>query len=413
MAQPIAIDPALVERHIMALAQIGACGETGVCRAAYTPEWSAAQRQIADWFAEAGLTIWRDAVGNQWGRLAGTEAGPVIATGSHIDSQLPGGRYDGALGIIGGLLAVRALRERYGPPRHSIDLVSFCQEEGSRFPGANLLASRAIIGTLAADEADTLLSYDGETFRAVLTTVGLDADRLGEAERDDIDTFLELHIEQGPILEHEGIAVGIVEAITGSRTWTVTIEGRADHGGAAPMDLRRDPMVAAAAIITEVLATARTMGRPAVTTVGRLLVEPNYPAIVPERVVVTVNARNPTLAGGRELFARHEATFAAVAAANPQLGISWVGTSGGEPTICDPGTVRLLEAVAREQGIAAKTMPSGAIHDCQIMAQRYKAAMIFVPSKDGRSHTPDEYTSPSELAAGVQVLAAALHRLAY
>lgn len=413
MNTPIAIDPALVERHIMALARHGASHGTGVSRAAYTPEWVAAQQQVADWFAEAGLTVWRDAVGNQWGRLVGTAPGPVIATGSHIDSQLPGGRYDGALGIIGGLLAVSALKERFGQPRRSIDLVSFCQEEASRLPGADLLASRAIVGTLAPSEADTLRSYDGETFRELLAAVGLEADRIGEAERDDIDTFLELHIEQGPVLEHEGIAVGIVNAITGSRTWRVTINGRSDHGGACPMDLRRDPMVAAAAIIGEVLATASAMGRPAVTTVGRLLVEPNYPAIVPARVVVTVNARNPDLAGGRELFARHEATFAKVAAANPQLDISWSGTPGGEPTICDPGTVRLLEEVAREQGVSSKTMPSGAIHDAQIMARRYKAAMLFVPSKDGRSHTPAEYTSPEEMAAGIQILAAALHRLAY
>jgi allantoate deiminase len=413
MNTPITIDPALVERHIMALARYGASHETGVSRAAYTPEWIAAQQQVADWFAEAGLTVWRDAVGNQWGRLIGTAPGPVIATGSHIDSQLPGGRYDGALGIVGGLLAVRVLKERFGQPRRSIDLVSFCQEEASRLPGADLLASRAIVGTLAPSEADTLRSYDGETFREVLAAVGLDADRIGEAERDDIDTFLELHIEQGPVLEHEGIAVGIVNAITGSRSWRVTINGRSDHGGACPMDLRRDPMVAAAALIGEVLATASTMGRPAVTTVGRLLVEPNYPAIVPERVIVTVNARNPELAGGRELFARHEATFARIAAANPQLDINWFGTPGGEPTICDPDTVRLLEEVAREQGVASKTMPSGAIHDAQIMARRYKAAMLFVPSKDGRSHTPAEYTSPEEMAAGIQVLAAALHRLAY
>lgn len=413
MDTPITIEPALVERHIMTLARYGASHGTGVSRAAYTPEWVAAQRQVADWFAAAGLTVWRDAVGNQWGRLVGSEDGPAIVTGSHIDTQLPGGRYDGALGIVGGLLAVRALEERFGRPRRPIDLVSFCQEEASRLPGADLLASRAIVGALAPSEAESLRSYDGETFREVLAAVGLDADRIGEAARDDIDTFLELHIEQGPVLEHEGVAVGVVDAITGSRTWRVAITGRADHGGACPMDLRRDPIVAAAALIAEVLATAGAMGRPAVTTVGRILVEPNYPAIVPGRAVVTVNARHPELAGGRALFARHEATFARVAAANPQLELTWLGTPGGEPTRCDPGTVRLLEEVAREQGVPSKTMPSGAIHDCQVMARRYKAAMLFVPSKDGRSHTPDEYTAPEEMAAGIRVLAAALHRLAY
>lgn len=413
MAVQIPIDPAQVERYILQLARHGTCAETGVCRPAYSPEWVAAQQQVADWCAEAGLTVWRDAIGNQWGRLAGSEGGPVIATGSHIDTQLPGGRYDGALGVVGGIIALRTLKERFGMPRRAIDVVSFCQEEGSRFPTQGLFASRAVVGSLRPEEVDTMRAYSGETLREALAAVGLDGDRVGEAARDDIDTFIELHIEQGPILEHEGIPIGVVDAITGSRTYTVTITGHSDHAGSAPMDLRRDPMVAAAQIIGGVIETARQMGRPAVTTVGRMHVEPNYPMIVPARVTFTVNARHPYAEGGRELFARHEALFAAVAAANPQLGIGWTGGRDGAPTPCDPGTVRLLEEVAREQGLPAKTMPSGAGHDCEIMARHCKAAMIFVPSKDGHSHTPDEYTAPEEMATGIRVLAAALHRLAY
>lgn len=412
--EPIAIDPALVERYVLDLAQYGSDGGTGVRRTMYSPEWEAAQRRVADWCAEAGMRTWRDAIGNQWGRWAGAEPGAAVVTGSHIDTQLPGGRYDGALGVIAGILAVRALRERFGPPRRHIDVVSFCQEEGSRFPGANLWASRAITGLTDPAELDAMRDYGGATLREAMAAAGLDPDRYREAERDDIAAFIELHIEQGAILEHEGLAVGIVDAITGLRTYTVTITGRSDHAGGAPMDLRRDPMRAAAPIIAGALQTAHDMGRPAVTTVGRMLVEPNFPMIVPRQVVFTINARHPYLEGGRELFARHEALLAQVQAAHPELEIAWTNHRGlGEPTPCSPEIVALLREVAREQGLPDRVLPSGAGHDCQIMARRYPSAMIFVQSKDGRSHTPEEYTAPEHAAAGIQLLAAALHRLAY
>lgn len=411
---PIVIDPVLVERYVLELARYGACAETGVCRAMYTPEWELAQRQVADWCVEAGMRVWRDAVGNQWGRLEGSEPGPTVVTGSHVDTQLPGGRYDGALGVIAGILAAQALRERFGQPRRSIDVVSFCQEEGSRFPAANLWASRVIAGRTDPSELDTLRSYDGFSMREVMAAVGLDPERYGEAERDDIAAFIELHIEQGPILDHEGLAVGIVDAITGSRGYTVTVTGQSDHAGGCPMDLRRDPMRAVAPMIAGLLQTAHDMGRPAVTTVGRLNVEPNYPVIVPRQVSFTVNARHPYLEGGRELFARHEALFQRYKAAHPELEISWSHGGGlGEPTPCSPEIVELLKEAAQEQGFPPRVLPSGAGHDCQIMARRYPSAMIFVQSKDGRSHTPDEYTAPEHAAAGIQVLAAALRKLAY
>ncbi|HUY99864.1 MAG TPA: Zn-dependent hydrolase [Thermomicrobiaceae bacterium] len=412
MTPPIAIDPAAIERYVRELAEHGACGQTGVCRPAYSPAWVAAQEQVGAWCAGAGLTTWQDAAGSVWGRLAGSEPGPVVATGSHIDSVVPGGRYDGALGVIAGILAVRALRERHGPPRRSIDVVSFAQEENSRFPRSGLWSSRSITGLARPEELDTIRTYEGETLRAVLRSVGLDPGEMLSARRDDIAAFIELHVEQGPVLEEAGLAVGIVDAITGSSTFNVTITGRADHAGGCPMDLRRDPMTAVVPIVDGVLRTARAMGRPAVTTVGRMLVEPNLSGIVPEHVFFTVNARHPFLDGYDELRARHTALLEQVRAAHPELGIDWT-VGAGPPTPCDPGMVRLLEDTAREQGIATLTMPSGGGHDTQVMAGICPSVMIFVQSRDGRSHTPDEYTAPEHAAAGVQLLAAALHRLAY
>ncbi len=412
MTPRLLIDPALVERCIFALAEFGASDRTGVRRAVYTPEWTAAQQMVAAWCADAGMTVHWDAVGSVWGRLEGTEGGKAIVSGSHIDTQLPGGRYDGALGVIAGYVAIAVLKEQCGPPKRPLEVVSFCQEESSRFPRANFWASRAVVGRIEPHEAETMRSYADETMADVMRSVGLDPDRISDAARDDIATFIELHIEQGPLLEEAGLAVAVVNAITGLRGYTVEVHGRADHAGAFPMDLRRDPMAAAAEIILGVRESALAMGRPAVTTVGRIAAEPNFPAIVPERVVFSVDARHPDPKKRAELYERHEHLFRDVAARR-NVGVNWEMRSDTPPCICDPATVRLLEAAAREQGIPTMTMHSGAGHDSQIMAARSNVAMLFVRSKDGRSHTPEEFTTIEDAVAGITVLAGALHTLAY
>lgn len=405
------IDPAEVERYVLELAQHGGDG-TGVRRLVYSPEWVAAQDLVARWCEEAGMEVRRDAVGNVWGRLEGTEGGPSIATGSHIDSQNPGGRYDGALGVIAGILAVRAVRERYGRPRRTIEVVSLCEEESSRFPSAAFWGSRAITGRSTPEDAENMRGYGGETMAEAMRAVGLDPARIPEARRNDIETWIELHVEQGPILEQAGLPVGIVNGLPSIRHYVVRVDGRSDHAGAMPMDLRRDPMAGAAEMISGVIGTALQMGRPAVTTVGRMLVEPNFPAIVPERVTFTIDARHADPAQRDRLYAAHEALLREVAERRG-LNVSWEITADLPPCPADPDLVRLLEEVAAEQGIPTMTMPSGAVHDTQRMAEIAKVAMIFVQSKDGRSHTPAEYTAPEHAAAGIQVLAAALHRLAY
>jgi allantoate deiminase len=412
MTPRIHIDPSLVERCVFSLAEFGASDGTGVRRPVYSPEWVAAQEMVAGWCRDAGMATRYDAVGSVWGRVEGSEGGKAIVSGSHIDTQLPGGRYDGALGVIAGYVAIRTLVERFGPPKRPLEVVSFCQEESSRFPRANFWASRAVVGKIEPGEAETLRSYAGEPIADVMRSVGLDPARISEAARDDIDTFIELHIEQGPFLEEAGLPVAIVNAITGLRGYTVEVHGRADHAGAFPMDLRRDPMVAAAEIILGVQANALEMGRPAVSTVGRIAAEPNAPPIVPERVIFSVDARHPDPAKRMELYERHEALFRQVAARR-NVEVTWTTRGGTPPCICDPETVRLLEGSAREQGIPTMTMHSGAGHDSQVMAARSKVAMVFVQSKDGRSHTPEEFTSIEHAVAGIQVLAGALHTLAY
>jgi len=408
----VAVDASLVEQHVFELARHGAFGETGVWRTVYSPEWAAAQEQVASWFADAGLEVRRDAVGNVWGRLSGEEAGSVIATGSHIDSQTPGGRYDGALGVIAALTALRALHAQVGRPRRTVEAVSLCEEEGSRFHAANFWGSRAITGTIAADEPEQMTDFDGVPMADAMRAVGLDPERIPEAVRDDIDTWIELHIEQGPILEEEELPVGVVDAITGIRHYVVELVGRSDHAGARPMRSRLDPMQGFAEIASGVIGIALEDAPPAVTTVGRVHVEPNLPAAVPDRVTFTVDSRHPDPQKLNEQYARQEQLMKEVAGRRG-LEISWQAPLDLPPSLCDPGVVDALEDAAREQGIPFRRMHSGAGHDTQNMARIAKTAMLFVRSEGGRSHTPAEFTTVEDAVAGIRVLAATLHGLAY
>jgi allantoate deiminase len=408
----IDVDAGLVERHLLELARHGAYGETGVWRTVYSPEWVAAQDQVAGWFAEAGLDVRRDAVGNVWGRLTGSREGPVIASGSHIDSQTPGGRYDGALGVIAALVALRTLRERFGKPQRTIEAVSLCEEEASRFHATNFWGSRAITGDIAADEAERIRDFDGMSIGEAMRAVGLDPRRIPEAARDDVETWIEVHIEQGPVLEAAGLPVGVVDAITGIRHYVVQLVGRSDHAGARPMKGRLDPMAGFAEIVTAVIGVALENGPPAVTTVGRVHVEPNLPSAVPDRVTFTVDSRHPDPRAQEEQHARQEQLMNEIAQRRG-LEISWSTPLDLPPCLCDPEVVAALKRGAREQDIPFRQMHSGAGHDTQNIARIAKVAMVFARSKDGRSHTPAEFTSVEDAVAATRVLAATLHELAY
>ncbi len=408
----IDVDADLVARHLVKLAQHGAHGETGVWRTAYSPEWVAAQDEVTAWFEEAGLKARRDAVGNVWGRLEGTEDGPVVATGSHIDSQTPGGRYDGALGVIAALVALRTLREQFGRPRRTLEAVSLCEEEASRFHATNFWGSRAITGAIAPGEAERIIGHDGVSLADAMRAVGLDPDDIPTAARHDLGTWIELHIEQGPLLEDAGLAVGVVDAITGIRHYVVELVGRSDHAGARPMRGRLDPMAGFAEIVTGVIGIALEAGPPAVTTVGRAFVEPNLPSAVPDRVIFTLDSRHPDPDAYREQHARQEQLMREIAEGRG-LEISWTTPLDLPPCLSDPAVVTTLERAAGEQGIPFRRMHSGAGHDTQNIARIAPVAMVFVRSKDGRSHTPEEFTSVEDAVAGIRVLAAALHELAY
>lgn len=406
------VSPEEVEQHVIGLATFGAYGETGVWRTVYSPEWVEATRQYKQWCTEAGLDAIEDAVGNIWGKLPGSEPGSSIVTGSHIDSQKPGGRYDGALGALAGLIALKLLRSRFGTPKRTLETIAFCEEESSRFPAANFWGSRAITGRISPSAPHELRGYDGETIAEAMAEAGYDSLLIPSARRTDIDTFVELHIEQGPILEQQDIPVGIVDAITGIRQSVITLDGTQNHAGAFPMDLRNDPMSCAGEIISGVIDTAHRMGRPAVTTVGRMTVSPNSPGVIPGRVEFTIDARHPDPVQRKLLYQRQEALMAEVAARRG-IHLSSHTTISQDPYSCDPELVTTFEEAASQQNIPTFRMQSGAAHDAQQMGTIARTVMLFVRSRDGRSHTPEEYSSPKDIAQAVQVLTAGLYKLAY
>jgi allantoate deiminase len=406
------VDAGLVERYIFDLARHGAYGETGVWRTVYSPEWVAAQAEVGDWLREAGLDVREDAVGNVWGRLEGAEGGPAVVTGSHIDSQNPGRRYDGALGVIAGIVAARSLREQFGVPRRPLEAVSLCEEEASRFHATNFWGSRAIIGAIGPEEPARIHGYEGETIGEAMQEIGLDPARIPEAQRDDIGAWIELHIEQGPRLEDENLPVGVVDAITSITHYVVELVGRSDHAGARPMVGRLDPMAGFAEIAQAVIGVALESGAPAVTTIGRVHVEPNIPSAVPDKVTFTLDSRHPDQRMVNAQHAEQERVMREIAERRG-LQVSWTKPLDLPACPCSPDVVAALERSAQEQAIPYRRMHSGAGHDTQNIAKIAKVAMVFVRSKDGRSHTPAEFTSVEDAVAGIRVLAGALHELAY
>lgn len=396
------IDGALIERRLDALYVIGAEPDGGAFRPLYAPAWAEAVSLVESWLTSAGLQARRDAVGNLWGQVPGAHSGKAVVTGSHIDTVRHGGRLDGALGIVAGLTAVEALLQARGTPKRPLEVVVICEEEGSRF-ATNFWGSRAITGGIDTVPAD---------IAQAMRDVGLDPAKIPSAARDDIATFVELHIEQGAVLESAGKPLAIVSAIVGTAHLEATVTGRADHAGTTPMDLRHDALAGAAAMVQAVESITRSLGTPAVATVGKLRVEPDQINVVPGRVVFTIDLRHPDLGGRHALEARIRSLCTTIAEER-QLGLAMRTLQEKPPVPMHPEVRALLARAAKESGVQATEMVSGAGHDAQILAARCKVGMLFVPSIGGRSHSPEEATSPEHLLLGTTVLAKALELLAY
>ncbi len=396
------IDGALLERRLDALYAIGSEPGAGTYRPLYGSAWAVAVDRVERWLTDAGLKTRRDAVGNLWGRAEGSDKGKSVVTGSHIDTVRHGGRLDGALGIVAGLTAVEALLKDKGKPRRPVEVVAICEEEGSRF-STNFWGSRAI--TEAIDVVDPEIA-------AAMRERDLDPATVATAARADIDTFIELHIEQGAVLDSSRQPLAVVSAIVGTAQLEVIVTGRADHAGTTPMDLRRDALAGAAAMVQAVESIAKSLGRPAIATVGKLSVEPDQINVVSGKVVFTVDLRHPDLSGRRALEERIRSLCATI---SQERGLRLAIRTLQEkpPVAMHPDVRALLARATQECGVQAIEMVSGAGHDAQILAARCKVGMLFVPSIGGRSHCPEEATSPEHLELGTKVLAKALELMAY
>jgi allantoate deiminase len=404
------VAPAEMRRLVETLGAIGEQPEGGIIRHVYDASWVAARQKLAEWMREAGLSVREDAVGNLFGRLEGDSPRTVL-TGSHIDTVVLGGRYDGALGVLSALAALRLLKEGAGTPKKSLEMVALCEEEDSRFH-SNFWGTRGILGLIDASELDGLVDEHGVTIAEAMRQVGLEPGRYTEAVRSDLDAFVELHIEQGRILFDEGLPLGIVDTITGLYRFRVTVEGRTDHAGTTPMDLRRDALQAAVHMASEMTRIVSEVGRPAVVTNGWWDVRPGAWNIVPGLVHFSVDLRHPDEATKQQLAGAIRKRGEEIAAQRG-VSVSYELASDILPMGMHMAVKAELQAAADELGVRWMPMTSGAGHDSQVMAKGIPTAMLFVPSVEGRSHSAAEYTTPEDAARGATVLAATLRRLAY
>lgn len=386
----------------------------GITREVYTPTYARALERVTEWMREAGLEVRLDAVGNLYGSWAGAEPGaPRVLTGSHVDTTLNAGAYDGVLGVLGAIEAVEVLRAGgLTQPRRTIEVIAWAGEE-PRF-GTGCVGSRCAAGELSRSDLDRLVDRDGVSMASALREAGFDPDVLGDAVVDPatVHALVELHIEQAIVLEQYGEAIGVVEAIAAPHDFRLTFAGAATHAGATPMALRRDALVGAAEAVVAVerIARASSSGT-TVGTVGVIGARPGAINVVPGVATLDVDVRDSDEPA-------REATVAAIVEAARAIGaerdleVSVQEIVTDTPVRCAPEVVEAAVSATEALGFSYRRMISGAYHDAMIMGRRVPVGMVFVPSRAGISHHPDEYTAPEELDRGVAVLAGTLERLA-
>ena len=396
-----ALDGEQLMEDLEALAKIGDPGP-GVNRIAYTPADKDGRKWIEAQMRALGMQVRTDALGSVIGLYPGAqpELAP-IAMGSHTDTVPHGGKYDGALGVIAALACVRTLRDTNTQTRHPIEIIDFAAEEAS-MPGATF-GSRGMVGKLPSNVLQQT-AWDGETVESHLRAAGLDPAAISQAirPRGALAAYLELHIEQGGILEKARLPMGIVKGIVGIRRYQLTFHGYANHAGTTPMDGRRDALVAAAPFIMAVRDVAVKRG--IVGTVGTLQVFPNSANVIPARVELSVEIR----ALDETVLDDAEAELRGLAA---QAGADVADVVRKPPVLSDPRVMNAFASVSQELGLPCREMASGAGHDAMCMADIAPEAMLFVPSVGGVSHSPDEYTRPEDCVNGARVLLGALLKL--
>lgn len=395
-------------RRLATFNQIGALPGGGTCRLALSDEDRQGRDLLVSWMKELGLSVTIDAIGNIFGVRAGAETLEPVMVGSHIDTVGTGGFYDGLYGVLAGLEAFEALNDAGVVTRRPLALAAFTNEEGSRFaPFA--MGSLVHVGALSLDDAYAIKGIDGACVGDELRRIGY----LGEAKPGAIKAhaYFELHIEQGPILEDEGLTIGAVEGVQGLSWSELSIEGQSGHAGATPMRLRHDAAYVASEIAVFVRRITREIGGHQVGTVGRIEVAPGLINVIAQRATVSVDLRNTDealLQGAEERLA----AFVADLAEREGVTITSRVLARFAPVIFPGEMVAMVQDVAKTRGYSSRRLPSGAGHDAQMMARVCPAGMIFVPSVGGLSHNVREHTEPKDLAAGADVLLGLIERLA-
>jgi beta-ureidopropionase / N-carbamoyl-L-amino-acid hydrolase len=389
-----------LEQRLQALGRFGTNPAGGVSRVAFSKADLAGRDYVMSLMREAGLEVRLDAAGNIIGRRAGTDpALPVIMTGSHIDSVPQGGNFDGDVGVIGAIEVAELLREHGIATRHPFEFVVFTDEEGG------VVGSQAMAGRVDPEMLE-VVSHSGLTVRDGIRTVGGDPARLTEARRapGTLAAFVELHIEQGAVLDEAGLDIGVVEGIVGIRWWDVTVEGTANHAGTTPMNRRRDALLAASELALAVNRVASTMPGTQVATVGRIRAEPGAPNVIPGRVVMSLEIRDLAAEKMQAVFRAVETEARRIADAHKTpISFNEIDVAV-TPALTDERLRTVIETAAGSLGLSHRRLPSGAGHDAQDMAHVAPMAMVFVPSVGGISHAPQEYTTPADVANGVDVL---------
>ncbi len=407
-------DAARLTSELETLAAISDAQPPAVTRVVFTDTDLRARTFLKALCVDAGLVVREDAVGNLFARWVGSAPDvPAVATGSHIDAIPNAGRFDGTVGVLGGLEALRALAREGFRPARSIELIMFTAEEPTRF-GIGCLGSRLLSGALDESAGARLKGADGRSLDEVRRAAGFDGPlssvRLGQ---DAYAAFVELHIEQGPLLEQRGVPIGLVTAIAAPAGLRIVIEGEGGHAGAVLMPDRRDAFLAAAEIALAVEAAARSTGSPdTVGTVGVCEVFPGAVNSVPSRARIEVDVRDIDQSRRDAVLAKIGAATDEIAARR-RVSATTETLNADPPARSAPGIVDAVEAACRDRGVTVDRMISRAYHDTLFMARIAPAGMVFIPCRGGVSHRPDEHASPEAIALGTAVLAGTLARLSH
>ena len=398
------IDANRLNRRLEQLGHVGQTTDGGVTRLSYTQVYRDAQALVAAWMTEAGLVTRLDAIGNLIGhRASAVPAAPVIVIGSHIDTVLNGGRFDGTVGVLGGIEVAQAMREDDLELDHGLDIIAFADEEGTRF-GTGCIGSRAMLGLLPAETLQRE-DIDGVTLAQALEASGLDPTSVPDAIRNpkEMAAYIEMHIEQGSVLDDLGCPIGAVTGIAGPLFLSLQLRGKTDHAGATPMYLRRDALAGAAELILYAERMAKETSPTSVATVGRLEVRPGNVNAIPGEILMTFDLRD-IHQDPRDRMENEIASKILEISLERSLRYELREMSRLAPVLLSPRLIQAIRSSCQKVGASVHELPSGAGHDAQVMASAVDSGMIFLRSKSGFSHSPEEFTMEEDIELGARVL---------